>query len=71
MRTDESDAQALGISGVPFFVIERKYGVSGAQPPEALLEVLEQAWAQDHPAPKLTPVGGGDGQACGPDGCPV
>lgn len=34
----------FGISGVPFFAIDEKYGVSGAQPSAALLEVLEQAW---------------------------
>jgi predicted DsbA family dithiol-disulfide isomerase len=71
VRSDENEARELRITGVPFFVIERKYGVSGAQPAEALLEVLEQVWAEEHPAPTLTPVGGGDGQACGPDGCPV
>lgn len=71
VRADENDAKALGISGVPFFVIERKYGVSGAQPADALLEVLEQVWAEDHPTPTLTPVGGGDAGVCGPDGCPV
>jgi hypothetical protein len=58
---------------VPFFVIDRKYGVSGAQPPAALLQVLEQAWAESHPIPTLLTVGGdgADGDACGPDGCPV
>jgi predicted DsbA family dithiol-disulfide isomerase len=71
VRSDENDAKALGINGVPFFVVERKYGVSGAQPADALLEVLEQVWAEDHPVAKLTPVGVGEGQACGPDGCPV
>jgi predicted DsbA family dithiol-disulfide isomerase len=71
VRREENEARELGITGVPFFVIERKYGVSGAQPADALLGVLEQVWAEDHPAPKLTPVGGGDGQVCGPDGCPV
>jgi predicted DsbA family dithiol-disulfide isomerase len=71
VRDDESDAKALGINGVPFFVIERKYGVSGAQPADALLQVLEQVWAEDHPTPVLTLAGGGDAEACGPDGCPV
>ncbi|CAN5551980.1 DsbA family protein [soil metagenome] len=33
-------AQQLGITGVPFFVIDDQYGVSGAQPPEVLLQVL-------------------------------
>lgn len=34
------EAQQLGITGVPFFVIDGQYGVSGAQPPEVLLQVL-------------------------------
>lgn len=42
VRTDENEAAELGVSGVPFFVIGR-YGVSGAQPPEVLLEVFEKA----------------------------
>jgi predicted DsbA family dithiol-disulfide isomerase len=73
VRHDEQEAAAFGISGVPFFVIDRKYGVSGAQPPAALLQVLEQAWAESHPIPTLLTVGGdgADGDACGPDGCPV
>ena len=45
VRADEAEASALGISGVPFFVVDRKYGVSGAQPPEALLQVLDRAWS--------------------------
>jgi predicted DsbA family dithiol-disulfide isomerase len=73
VRHDEQEATAFGISGVPFFVIDRKYGVSGAQPAAALLQVLEQAWADSHPIPALQTVGGdgSDAAACGPDGCPV
>jgi predicted DsbA family dithiol-disulfide isomerase len=73
VRYDEQEAVAFGISGVPFFVIDRKYGVSGAQPPAALLQVLEQAWADSHPIPALLTVGadGSDADVCGPDGCPV
>jgi predicted DsbA family dithiol-disulfide isomerase len=44
--TDEQMAAALSATGVPLFVIDRRYGFSGAQPPEAIAEVLEQAWAQ-------------------------
>ena len=36
-------ARTLGISGVPFFIIDRRLGVSGAQPPEELLAALEEA----------------------------
>ncbi len=44
VRADEQRA-ALGITSVPFFVMAGMYGVAGAQPPELLLEVLEEAWA--------------------------
>ncbi|WP_067571034.1 DsbA family oxidoreductase [Nocardia acidivorans] len=68
VRADEAEAAALGARGVPFFVIDRKYGVSGAQPPEVFARALEQAWS-DH-APKLVTLAGSeDAQACGPDGC--
>lgn len=45
VRTDIDLARAIGIHGVPFFVFNRTYGVSGAQSPERLLQGLEQAWA--------------------------
>lgn len=43
VRQDLAQAQAYGISGVPFFVIDQAYGVSGAQPPEVLVAAMEQA----------------------------
>ncbi len=43
VRSDEREAAALGISPAPFFVIDRTYGVSWAQSPEVLLEVLQRA----------------------------
>jgi predicted DsbA family dithiol-disulfide isomerase len=45
VRADEQEAAALGITGVPFFVVNRRYGLSGAQPPRVLLQAIEQAWA--------------------------
>ncbi len=44
VRADEERAVKTGIHGVPFFLVDGKYGVSGAQSPETFLEVLEQAW---------------------------
>jgi predicted DsbA family dithiol-disulfide isomerase len=44
VREDELLASRLGIQGVPFFVLDRRYGVSGAQPPEVLVQALQQAW---------------------------
>lgn len=43
VAADIQEARALGISGVPFFVIDRRYGVSGAQPADLLLRALETA----------------------------
>lgn len=50
VRSDEERARRLGISGVPFFVVNERYGVSGAQPPDALTAVFQQALAETHPA---------------------
>jgi predicted DsbA family dithiol-disulfide isomerase len=63
VRRDESEAQELGISGVPFFVVDRRYAVSGAQDSDVLLGVLERAWSA------RTPLEVVDGDACGVDGC--
>jgi len=42
---DIRTARELGATGVPFFVVDRRYGAAGAQPADLLLQVLEQAWA--------------------------
>ncbi|HEU4811391.1 MAG TPA: DsbA family oxidoreductase, partial [Nocardioides sp.] len=65
VEADIRQAAAYGATGVPFFVIDGRYGVAGAQPREAFAQVLERAWADTHPA--LEVIGGDD--ACGPDGC--
>jgi predicted DsbA family dithiol-disulfide isomerase len=49
VRDDERTAASLGISAVPFFVVDRARGASGAHPPEALLELLRQGWAARTP----------------------
>ncbi|WP_159575941.1 DsbA family oxidoreductase [Microbacterium sp. 8M] len=46
VRADQAQARAYGIQGVPFFVIDGQYGVSGAQPPEAFAGVLRELWAK-------------------------
>ncbi|GAA4972776.1 DsbA family oxidoreductase [Kineococcus glutinatus] len=69
VRADEAEAAALGVRGVPFFVVDRRYGVSGAQPADQLLAVLERAWAESRPL-TLVPAAEG-GEACGPEGCAI
>jgi len=49
VRADEREAAELGITGVPFFVINRRYGVSGAQPPEVMLKALAAGWEEATP----------------------
>jgi predicted DsbA family dithiol-disulfide isomerase len=49
VRADERMATEMGAGGVPFFVLDRRYGVSGVQPAESFTRALEQAWA-DHTA---------------------
>ena len=46
IRDDERRAQELGITGVPFFAIDERYGISGAQPASAILATLTNAWAE-------------------------
>ena len=66
VREDGATAQSLGATGVPFFVVDRKYGAAGAQPAELLLQILERAWADEHP---LITVPAADG--CTDDSCAV
>ncbi|GHB06190.1 DSBA oxidoreductase [Streptomyces tendae] len=68
VRADEREAAQLGATGVPFFVLDRAYGVSGAQPAEVFTRALTQAWGERTP---LKLVEDGDAQVCGPDGCAV
>jgi predicted DsbA family dithiol-disulfide isomerase len=71
VEADVREATALGATGVPFFVIDRKYGISGAQPADTFVEVLERAWSESHPQLEHVGQTGDDGEVCGPDGCPI
>ncbi len=65
VRGDEEQARELGISGVPCFVLDGRFAVSGAQSPQVLLSALHQAWTERQP----TAVQPEEGAFCGPDGC--
>ena len=65
---DVLEAQRLGLRGVPFFVMDRKYGVSGAQPVEAFVQTLNKAyevWRQEHPVLEMQKT---EGAVCTPEG---
>lgn len=51
VRDDERMATSFGISAVPTFVVDRALGASGAHPPEALLQLLNEGWSRRAPAP--------------------
>lgn len=64
MAQDIQEAQKIGVRGVPFFVFDREYGVSGAQPAEAFLETLYKSfseWRKENPEVKLEMT---KGQSC-------
>lgn len=50
VRRDQAQAGVYGINGVPFFVINNKYGVSGAQPADAFAQIVRQVWNEDESA---------------------
>ena len=75
VHADESEAAGYGISGVPFFLFEGQWAVSGAQPAELFTQALDQVWAETHKPKFITlegvdmgnqPAGGG---SCGCGGC--
>lgn len=67
VRADEAQARTYGISAVPFFVIDGRYGISGAQPADAVLQTLDKAWSERAPLTVLTPevpAASVDGDSC-------
>ncbi len=49
VKGDIEEAESLGINSVPFFVFDRKYAISGAQPSHLFLETLEKVWNEGEP----------------------
>ncbi len=67
VHNDIHMAQTLGISGVPFFLLDERYGISGAQPVKVFTDGLQQAWAI-HERAKQTMKNDVNGGVCTPDG---
>ncbi|WP_435742590.1 DsbA family oxidoreductase [Nocardioides sp. SYSU DS0663] len=68
VAADIDQAHAYGAGGVPFFVVDQRYAISGAQPTEVFERALAQAWAESRPSLQTV---GGNAEACGPDGCTI
>ncbi|WP_409294224.1 DsbA family oxidoreductase [Peribacillus sp. SCS-26] len=69
VRIDEALAQQYGVTGVPFFVINQKYAISGAQPVSTFSNALEKVWLEENPAPKLQDIGGNSDAFCADGSC--
>ncbi|AGT30620.1 DSBA oxidoreductase [Geobacillus genomosp. 3] len=71
VRRDEEEAAALGVRGVPFFVLNRKYAVSGAQPVEVFRQALEKVWEEEQQTSPLQPLATDQGGTCTDEGCSI
>jgi len=68
VRHDIEEARQIGVRGVPFFVMNRKYAVAGAQQPQAFLQTLQKSfgeWREEHPVLQFE---GTTGEVCEPGG---
>lgn len=66
VEVDQLRLQEFGVNGVPFFVVDERYGISGAQDPKVFAQALRQAWDEGAPSAAVAA-----GEACGPDGCEI
>lgn len=70
VRNDEDESKQIGVQGVPFFVINRKFAISGAQPKETFLKGLQKAIDEEKQTPSLESVGDDNG-VCTDDNCDI
>lgn len=69
VKKDMMMAQQIGIQGVPFFVFDNKYAVSGAQHVETFVKTLDKVWEEGSFVPKPTLLDTENGESCGIEGC--
>jgi predicted DsbA family dithiol-disulfide isomerase len=67
VRADQQTGQQYGITGVPFFLINKKYALTGAQPTDVFVNALKKIIAED----EVTSLNGQDGVSCDDDGCDI
>ncbi|MEH7495403.1 DsbA family oxidoreductase [Neobacillus niacini] len=67
VRADEQTAKQYGVTGVPFFLINKKYALTGAQPTETFVQALRKVIAED----EITVLNSEDGLNCDDDGCEI
>jgi protein disulfide-isomerase len=69
VQQDIEQAQSIGVQGVPFFVFDNKYAISGAQPATTFLQTLERVWQEGNFDSKVTMVYTTQENSCDIDGC--
>ena len=69
VKQDIQEASAIGVQGVPFFVFENKYAISGAQPAAAFLQTLEKVWKEGKFDSKVTLLNTSTDNSCDINGC--
>jgi predicted DsbA family dithiol-disulfide isomerase len=67
VRGDEKTAKQYGVTGVPFFLINKKYALTGAQPTETFVQALKKVIAEN----QITVLNSEDGLNCDDDGCEI
>lgn len=68
VRSDESEARSIGVQGVPFFVVNQKYAISGAQPLELFIDTLNKVWKEEQGKVQLQHVDDAS-VVCTDEGC--
>jgi predicted DsbA family dithiol-disulfide isomerase len=71
VRADEKEAKQLGVQGVPFFVFNRKYAISGAQPLDLFMDTLEKVWREENQSSSFEQIHRREGAICTNEGCQV
>lgn len=70
VRNEEAIAAQLGIRGVPFFVLNQKYAISGAQPVDVFRQALEKVWAEEQQSSSLQSLAE-EGKTCTDGNCAI
>lgn len=71
VHLDIKQAQQIGVSGVPFFVLDNKYTISGAQESETFLGALTKAYKEHSKTNTIEKIATDNNDCCGPDGCEI
>jgi len=69
VKKDIETAQQIGVQGVPFFVFDNKYAISGAQHVETFVKTLEKVWEEGDYNSKITILNSSTDNSCDIDGC--